>query len=369
MVIRSTIYAAVSFLPYSDRIPSPIINILKEEKPTEEEEPQTPEKLPEPLSPREKIHNRLLDRRSQRSERSVYDSGSLTLAENDTSNSPVPLRRSILSEKTDSDIVMQKYLEDQNSKFDELINKNLDVVLEQQNKFEEEAHWKSLVMDLTKCALSSDPTSTMPGALLRAVKHAWPFKMGATEDSFDSATRERQIRLEQMLDSMDYRTKVELLRNLYVDLGISEQKDVSQLSHLHRPEDPDTLLAKIELLSILSVRLAFIAIRYFIPATKSLYAKFKTDELLLFNSKNLDRLMTRMIKTLEMVEGKLSDSDAKSALSERSKGIQPGDNTSSPKASEEMRRGESNSRNNKISDAGRPPSLLEVAQQFAHEME
>lgn len=367
MVVRSTIYSLITLMPYSDHIPDPILGILKTTadatEPDSVQDVETPAECPP--TPQQIIHSRLLDKRCQNQNSS--DSGSATLAESELVGS---------DSATDyiNNAMMQKYLEDQNCKFDELIDKNLDAVLRQQTQFEEDAFWKGLIFDLTQNALGRNPMFRATTLVGRAMKHALgfvPFTGDTAQPTKETLEmEERQAQLQEILGPLDYRTKVELLRQLYVDLGFLEEKSNVKLHNLSHPDDPpDSLLAQIEMLAILWVRLWFAGIRLFTPKAKSLYVKFKADELLFFNSKNFDRAIMAMIKAMELVDDKLqvasdgipSDHNLQFLVLEHG---QP------PTSCDfEVQKGHGYIRSNKKTpEVGGRPSFLEVAQQFASEI-
>lgn len=351
MVVRSTIYSLVTLMPYSDHIPDPILGLLKTTT-----DPVQPEEKGESLpNPRQIIHSRMLSKRSeaQNEIHTSSDSGSTTLVESELTAG---------SAEDYHNATMQTYLEEQNCKFDRLIDKNLDAVLRQQTRYEEDTFWKGMIFDITQHALSHTPMSRASTIIGSAMKHALTFVPVSGDPTCDRVEiEERQAQLQEILGPLDHNTKAELLRQLYEDLGFVEQREQKLRELAHPEEHPHTFLAQMELLAILWVRLWFAGIRLFTPKAKSLYTKFKADELLFFNSKNLERAIMAMIKAMELVDEKLlvlpsviGEKNLQSVASEDSPTFT---NFEIPKAY----------RTSKTPEVGRP-SFFEVAQQFASQI-
>lgn len=366
MVIRSTIYSLITLMPYSDRIPDPVLGILRTSTDIGEnnsgEEIFAETAADAPPSPRQLLHSRLLDRRSQIQ---ASDSGSATLGGNE-------------SEATDSTMdynhnaVMQKYLEDQNCKFVELIDKNLDAVLQQQNQFEEDTFWKGLIFDMSQYALTNDSRFKATTIVGRVMRYGWsfvPFSDDGSHLTPQQVEREkRQTQLQEILGPLDDTMKGELLRQLYVDLRFLDQVKLRDISH---PEDhPESFLAQMELLAILWVRLWFAGIRLFTPKAKSLYTKFKADELLFFNSKNFDRAIMAAIRAMELVDEKLQvvSEGTPSDIINLHTPIPEYGHSQTPRNVEFPIGSGSIGPDKRVLEVGGRPSLFEVAQQFASEI-
>lgn len=365
MVISSAIYSLVTRMPYSDRIPDSVWGVLQTPslKEQEAEENRLAEPVDPPPTPRQILHARLLDRRVQT--QNASESGSATLAETES-------ERAESMSDYNTNTVMQKYLEDQNCKFIELIDKNLDAVLQQQTQFEEDAFWKGFVFDLTRYAAKDKLVFKSKSLVGRAMNFGMSFVLSSGEAKKPSAealqAEERQAHWQEMLDPLDHRSKVELLRQLYVDLGFPDQKNKLKLHDLAHPDvRPDSLLSQIELLAVLWIRLCFAGVRTFTPKAKSLYTKFKADELFLFNSKNFERALMAMIKAMELADEKFRalSQESRSETNERQSNPEGGSFNSGIEyvdGSDYTRPGK------RALNAGERPSLFEVAQQFASEI-
>lgn len=289
----------------------------------EKKEP-APGRIDPPFSPKEKIHNRIMDkRRAELPKPLVAD-------EDDT----VRETESVASRMS----VMQQYLDEQNAKFDTLINRNLGEVLQQQNKYEDDPGWRALVLDLATARNTHDVTHSVSQLLHRASRSVYsyvPFgdktapsspqtdPLAATTNEMvyheyrqehtavGGAGRSDQVPLGAVLDRLDYNEKVMLLRRLHQDLGITYDSGASKYSY-GRPVLKDTPLAeKIQMMMILLIRLAFIGMRLFVPVTTALYHKFVNNQLLVVNSRNFNRFLNSVIHTMESVEELLDFKTAK----------------------------------------------------------
>lgn len=336
MVVRSLIGAVVNRLPYTDRLPQFVHETLKEDtdsyKLAKLDSPlASSSDLGAPLSPQQKIHNRILRKREPVSPPGSSDGFLLqeplmpdhsdALTESETVDGGV---------ESSKQRMVQKYLDEQNAKFDSLINKNLNVVLQQQSMFEDEASWQQLMVDLAmsrdKDEISKKMTSLMgrasgwiqshlPGSRSSSTSasSSRPISGGAITEAdsceqTDAVVRADDATIENFLDSLDYQTKINLLRQLRVDLGISDLDDLSKFSRelsLSHRGTPTLLIDKVETLMIISVRLSFICFKFMIPMATYMYLKFKNNDVLFFNNKNFNRLLSLTIKFMESLEAKL----------------------------------------------------------------
>lgn len=286
MVVRSTIGAVLFRLPYSDRIPDGVRSIL-EEHPAKEA-PEEPSEEQE-AAPKTEASPTLL--------------GSAVmpdLEEDDT-------LRGTESEALKDEMV-QQYLVEQNAKFNKLINRNLHEVLQQQNQFEEEVGWRRLALEL---ALARNPTEVKLRVSLlvsKASRTAYSY-VPFTREKHPLSTRvELVVAKEQtlaLLDPLDYDEKVALLRQLLVDLGAKGDDELARLSKELNMQNNRAMIDKVELITLLWVRLGFIGLKLVIPATKLLYIKFKNNDMVVFNNRNLNKLLGVAIRLMESLEEKL----------------------------------------------------------------
>lgn len=307
MVVRAVIGVVVNRLPYSDHLPNLVKRMLDDTP--QKLDPVTPTNEPvEVLSPRQKIHNRMLDRRNP----SVYSDSGISTPTSGTTTL-LPGFDSISEECDTEDSVVQKYLDEQNAKFDSLINQNMSIVLLQQNKFEDDAPWQQLVFDLMTSKDNEDVAPKLNVLVGKASSYLYsyvPFhkEPKITEVTQAARTIPDEFPVDNFLDSLDYNTKVRLMKQLRVDLGLTENDDLSKLSielERHLKSAPSLMIDKLELLMVVSVRLAFLGMKFLIPISTLLYLKFKNNEVLLFNSKNFNRLLSFVIGFMERLEESL----------------------------------------------------------------
>lgn len=345
MVVRAVIGTLVNCIPYSDHLPQFVQHAIYEDTSSYEsaklESPlASSSDVGTPMSPQQKIHNRILQNRGSVSTPAMpNDDFSLNdpvdpvdpvlpsqdrsdaLTETETVQDPDSTRHSMV----------QKYLDEQNAKFDTLINKNLNVVLQQQNMYEDEASWQQLMVEMAmsrdKEEISLKMTSLMGRAstwiqshIPRSISSKPPSRANSrpvsraavteadSNEPTDAVVRADDATIENFLDSLDYQTKVNLLRQLRIDLGLSDQDDLlkfsQELSKSH-PGAPSLLIDKFETLMIISVRLSFICLKFMIPMATLMYLKFRNNDVLFFNNKNFNRLLTLTIRFMESLEKRL----------------------------------------------------------------
>lgn len=312
MAVRSTIGAVVFRMPFSDRLPTIVKTVLDSGTKPLPSDISGP--VDRPLSPKEKIHNRLIDKRLAESPLAMHSGPG-------PSGSPInPIfeedktirdTESVTSKKT----VMQKYLDEQNAKFDDLINKNLSEVLKQQSQFQEDAGWRELVFNLALARNSAEVSSNLGLLVLRATRSAYqwiPFVESPTVSPEDGVYRESSLRdpsndvirtgplsLEPIsLESMDYDDKVRLLRQLQRDLGMENESDMTDFMQKLSLDKDTPLVDKIQILIILLIRLAFTGLKLFIPLCTVLYTKFKNNELMVLNNRNFNRVLNTIIQMM-----------------------------------------------------------------------
>lgn len=309
MVVRSTVSAVVSRMPYSDRLPEVVKMVLDDGKGTLRQGILA-KKTEVSLSPKEKVHNRMMDKRiaaspvSKHSELAVLAVPATHVSQIIEEDETVRETGSVTMKKT----VMQQYLDEQNAKFDDLINKNLGEVLKQQNKYEEEIGWRALVFDLAMARNASDVSSGVSLLIQRATKTLYSY---VTFSEMKPTTALEQVivcsdpaSFDALMDSMDYNEKVMLFRRLHQDLSIDCDTDMARFPSFSIGTDTP-LVDKIQMMVILLIRLAFIGFKLFIPITTAVYTKFKNNELLFVNSRNFDRLLNTVIHMMENMEERL----------------------------------------------------------------
>lgn len=314
MAVRSTISAVVFKLPFSDRLPGVVKNVLDDKKASKSSAPAASTLAP-PLSPKQKIHNRMMDRRSETGSltqlgTSLVTQGSpiSTILEEDET---VRETESVSSKKT----VMQQYLDEQNAKFDDLINKNLGEVLQQQ-KYQEEAGWRALVLNVAMARTATEVSTGVGQLVLRASKSVYsyyPFgEKQAVLEPPQEVVRNDQASFNALMESLDYNEKVVLMRRLHEELHIPYENDVSRLQaeSFQSLREDAPLIDKVQMLMLLLIRLTFIGIKLFIPITTAIYTKFKNNDLLFVNSRNFDRFLLSMINMMGNMEERLDYDNA-----------------------------------------------------------
>ncbi|KAL6024009.1 hypothetical protein ACNR90_002045 [Candidozyma auris] len=121
--------------------------------------------------------------------------------------------------------------DEQNAKLDSLINKNLNVVLQQQSMYRDEASWQQLMIEMAMARDKDEISMKMTSLMSRASNwieshipdHCQPTLSransrpvsGGNVTEADATSRSTVVRaddatIENFLDSLDYQTKVSL---------------------------------------------------------------------------------------------------------------------------------------------------------------
>lgn len=166
------------------------------------------------------------------------------------------------------------YLTQQNRKFNQLIDKNLNYV----------AH--NNLTDVYK-----EPGSN-----------------SSPRDMFDSNQRYGDddynlLLMDKFIMSLDENNKIKLYQKLSQELGPSNKMmHYSLLNEDKNYIKTLTVFEKCELVMILMIKLNFLLIKYSVPITKKLYNKFVTNQMFLLNNDNFNRLLNLIIKLLNNLE-------------------------------------------------------------------
>lgn len=275
--------------------------------------------------------------------------------------SPLGIYSSSSREETSNDRV-NRYLEEQNEKFDALINRNIEVVLENDepvlpltlqesiydlldvrdrnlsHKFQDISSivgiaassvlptislpWRrkeaTSERSLELLSSASLPSSSLPtSSSSPSLSLGSPSAFSYPSKSVDKAEYLPSVRA--MVDDLDVYKKVQLYKYLQEDLDIFEDaKDEipfgptipssSSTEDLHylQLSDSGITLDKIQALAILLVRLTFAGIKLAIPVSIRLYHKFTENDLYMINKKNFNSLLGFLIKLLKVVEEKVN---------------------------------------------------------------
>ncbi|RCK63587.1 hypothetical protein Cantr_09698 [Candida viswanathii] len=288
-----------------------------------------------------KVSQRLARRKAQR-----------VRFEDEVSSSPVKSKLGRLMDDEDSDVEdnrSQTYLNNQNDKFDELITKNIDVVLNPDlNKTANERIIKmvydnrrsiaSSVYQIGKDQLSSrlpyipyfnpkknqqkkevesgsgSTTPTLLGspftdyclqvAEIDEINEPYieePVSESEEDALMNDLNSEDEVDI--FIESLDDKTKVMLYELLKNDLG----------DHHHQNNRSGTFrevyynknvsaLDKLQMFLIIWVKLWIASIKLFIPVTRYLIYKFQNNHLFLFNMKNIERLVDLILRFMNYLD-------------------------------------------------------------------
>lgn len=417
MVVRQILGLVAARLPYSDCILGSIRGVLSEaEKIPEETKVSTPKKTHEPrtLSPRAKIHSRILDRRCLDDEIGFYyadtcdafpaglefspihklkqvsapqsrSRGSTWSSDVDgtfvESKISLPQKIAAIPEETEEEepekvenstldehfvakqARVKQYLDEQNDKFDTLINRNLEAFMEADNGKQDinallvdligsrdasmsqkalkvvnivgstcklllTVYWPFETKEKTDFSLkppksnayfgTRENTVFAPGSALDASPETTTlvrrFSPGA-----DSFRDQENFLVELFVDSLDQNAKMEVLQVLKRDLNLLEellgnnevqvmQNTLQELREKGGAGRSGVLLMdKIEILLVISIRLTFLLIKFSIPLLHLLIDKFFNNEIYVVNSRNFNLFLSVLIRLMEFFETKLSD--------------------------------------------------------------
>lgn len=164
------------------------------------------------------------------------------------------------------------YLTEQNRKFNQLIDKNLDYV----------AH----------------------GNLTDIYKDDSPPRNGGRKLGFDQEDY-NLVLMDRVLMNLDDESRFKLYQKLANEFNPPANNRMIQYSLLNQDKDYIKTLSafeKCELVMILMIKLNFLLLKYSIPMTKRLYRKFMSNQLLLVNNDNFNRLLNLIIKLLNNLE-------------------------------------------------------------------
>lgn len=252
---------------------------------------------------------------------------------------------------------IQEYLENQNNKFDELITKNIDVVLHpDSNKSDNETIIK-MVYDNRKSIMStlyqlgkSEVSSRLPYIpyfnpknnnsdveILRITAEGTPALLGSPFTDYceqvieydgnepyieepDSVQRQHdqerfdelmthlddEIKVDIFIDSLDNKTKVMLYELLKHDLKDFHPDE--EFKNLYNTENVSPL-DKLQVFVIISIKLVFAGLKLFIPITKYLIHKFKENQMFIFNRKNMERLIDLVLTFMNYLDSKLTNNE------------------------------------------------------------
>ena len=272
--------------------------------------------------------------------------------------SPKLFQDNILEDENQRDLRVKQFLNDQNLKFDALINNNIeDFFKQQQDAFEEVVDPESsrglfskLVyggvkevmahlpymkkfeqdsqLEISESALSDDVgpgdirfecKSSSPGYTTPSMTLA-PLSRGPSETSTQRIPPElnygnKMATLsdhELLLDSLDHETKLKLFSLLQKDLGVPVENpglDDPLSSEDQAPRERELALDKLQSFLIISVKLLIIGFKLIIPASKYIYIRFHNNKMYLFNKKNTNKIFDLIMWFMRSLEAKFQDNE------------------------------------------------------------
>lgn len=238
---------------------------------------------------------------------------------------------------------IERYLNEQNKKVDVLVEKNLDILLQNTSN-----DLKRNVIDLLdvydyKLQNKLMVISNIIGIACNSVLHFTPFRKKYSElsdegldlesvskESYDAANSEinqiigaidNKSSVDSLLKPLDYDTKVELFTQLKEELcydkeGISaagNSKIISVDEHMYSGDstndknDSDLLIDKLQACAIISTKLLFVGFKLTIPLSKILYQKFINNQIFIVNSKNANKFLSFLIRIMRSLESQLNN--------------------------------------------------------------
>mmetsp|Transcript_2985 Transcript_2985/g.2906 ORF Transcript_2985/g.2906 Transcript_2985/m.2906 type:complete len:525 (-) Transcript_2985:182-1756(-) len=238
-------------------------------------------------------------------------------------------------------IRIERYLNEQNKKFDELVDKNIDVVL--QNPSNDLKRNVIDLLDVYDYNLQDKlkDISNIVGIACNNAMRFTPFKKEDSEfdkgldlesvskESYDTTNNEidklvkaidNKSSVDPLLASLDYDTKVELFTKLREELCYDQEGINAAARNRIIPVDEDTdndtpndeinndiLIDKLQLCVIISIKLLFTGLKLTIPLSKLLYHKFINDQLFIVNNKNANKFLSFIIRNMKYLESHLNN--------------------------------------------------------------
>ncbi|KAI5954321.1 hypothetical protein KGF54_002096 [Candida jiufengensis] len=278
------------------------------------------------------------------------------------------------SSETEEDLEdskVQQYLDDQNSKFNDLISNNIDVVLNEESINNQSQSPSTPTQVLLKMAydnrgaianslfqygkqrissklpyipyfnpktntqddqdntprleeLNSFTTPKLGSPLLDSnselIRYAGDLEEGQklTEQNlmdqqhFDHlmSNLDDEVKIDIFLDSLDRETKLNLYQSLRKDLNIlgDDSTPGENIRSIYYDSNMSTL-DKIQMFIIVSIKLFMTGIKLFIPITKYMIYKFQKNDFFIFNSKNCNKFIDFILKFMNYIDLKLNSNE------------------------------------------------------------
>lgn len=219
-----------------------------------------------------------------------------------------PFQKSFLElelERRQSDLLLKEYLQEQNAKFDALINNNIDVVIKKQEKTKKANAVKQIIGSVVSEGVNV-VSNTVAGTI-RLPFSQLPTPAIQTPDLSDTEEDEGEFLVELFIDTLDQKTKIRLLEQLMKEMNEEDDTRKHVKSILKEEQPPKDALDKFQLFMIISIKLFVVGLRVAIPLSQYVYRKFQRNELYLFNKKNTKSLFDLSLKMMEGVVSKLED--------------------------------------------------------------
>ncbi|KAL6450938.1 hypothetical protein SBY92_001187 [Candida maltosa Xu316] len=247
-----------------------------------------------------------------------------------------------------SSLKFKEYLHDQNNKFDQLITKNIDVVLHPELNQTPNERLVQMVIDnrraiagtlysMGKAQISSrlpyipflntkeeteesestESTPTLLGSPFtdycqQIVEYEGNQPYIEEPDSPQKAHFDQlmthlddEIKVDIFIDTLDDKTKLMLYESLKHDLKDYRQQQENSLRDIYHASPLD----KIQIFIIISVKLFITGIKLFVPITKYLIHKFQNNQLFIFNMKNVEKFIDLVLRFMNYLDSKLNNNE------------------------------------------------------------
>ncbi|ODV67096.1 hypothetical protein HYPBUDRAFT_148862 [Hyphopichia burtonii NRRL Y-1933] len=210
--------------------------------------------------------------------------------------------------KDTKEIRIKQYLDEQNNKFDTLIHNNLDIVIKQQELFEEKEEeeenlTKLLIEFLRMKPLSFREKLQYSNRVFKyGIKLINPFKQAEPE----MAKLAEPVTIRPNYEEDEYKDVIQVFNKLKPEIKNRIIDNYRKEEEMKRFEN-ESLIDKFEMLSILMIKITISTIKYMIPIIQILINKFNKDEIYLFNQLNFNKLMKIIIKSLIFTENQLNN--------------------------------------------------------------
>ncbi|OBA18027.1 hypothetical protein METBIDRAFT_13935 [Metschnikowia bicuspidata var. bicuspidata NRRL YB-4993] len=310
MVVRAAISTAVNLVPFSDRLPQRVHNLMGSGASRLADLELSPDEVRPLATPSQKIRKKMREKRpaTERSSLALGRNSSLDAEDDGNDTARDTDTQSLRTER------VELYLCEQHDEFTSLINRNLkEVVRQQQQRQAEEAGWRRLVLEIMMARAGDDATQKLVLLVARAQDSIYasvPFihserRLQTSAGEYGSSAL--KVDSAELLDQLDYAQKVALLRHLMVDLGMrADADDIAEFTRGSLLDDDTSIADKLELLVLLLVRLWFIGLRCLVPVLQHIYTRFKENDMLLVNNRNFSRLLTVLARAMVTVEERLN---------------------------------------------------------------